>query len=238
MLSSRVATLQDNSTHGEDNFVIRELGDYAFLDAIMDGVTRRAGKQATRLVADALAVAMLTSADNLVAVLEQVNQQLYGMGRGGFLLTTVSAALYLGGKLTVIGVGDSPAFLVRSNALQQLSSARRGVFLGAAPQLQGLSYMEVSLEPGDRLVLATDGITDNIPSSQLAEVIRHSGSPDEATSQLKTIMDTQSAGVRSAAAPLQGRFRSDDWSAIVRFFSATCQKDCPENPMGAGIKTW
>jgi serine/threonine protein phosphatase PrpC len=153
-------------------------------------------------------------------------------------LTTVSAALYLGGKLTVIGVGDSPAFLVRSNALQQLSSARRGVFLGAAPQLQGLSYMEVSLEPGDRLVLATDGITDNIPSSQLAEVIRHSGSPDEATSQLKTIMDTQSAGVRSAAAPLQGRFRSDDWSAIVRFFSATCQKDCPENPMGADIKTW
>ncbi len=194
MLTSRVATLQDNSAHGEDNFLIRELGDHAFLDAIMDGVTRRAGKRAARLVVDALAAARLISAGDLIAVLEKLNQQLHDIGGGGFLLTTVSTALYLDGKLTVTGVGDSSAFLVRSNAFQQLYTARRGVFLGAAAQLQGLYRIEMAIEPGDRLVLATDGITDNITSSELAEVIRHSASPDEAAGQLRTIMVTRLGG--------------------------------------------
>jgi serine/threonine protein phosphatase PrpC len=215
-----VATLQDNTTHGEDNFLIRELRDHSFLDAIMDGVTRRGGKQATRLVVDALAVARLASAGDMVAVLDNVNQQLFDTGGGGFLLTTVSAALYLDGKLTVAGVGDSSALLVRSNSLQQLHTHRSGVFLGAAAQLRGLYCTEMTIEPGDRLVLATDGITDNVTGSELLEVVCHAASPDEAADQLRTIMVSRSAGKWLAAAPLQARFRSDDWTAIVRFFSA------------------
>jgi stage II sporulation SpoE-like protein len=235
VLISRVAIAQDNSVHGEDNFLSRELGGQAFLDAIMDGVTRRAGKRATQLVADTLATARLTAAGDLVALLEELNQHLYHMGGGSFLLTTVSAALFRDGKLTVAGVGDSSVFLVRSNACQPLHSAQGGACLGAAAQLQGFYCRDLVIESGDRLVLATDGITDNLTSSELLETIRHSASADEAVAQLRTIMVTRSAGKELVGAPLQGRFRADDWTAIVRFFSLTGQEDAPEHPGGRDI---
>ena len=44
-LTSVVATLFDNSTHGEDSFLIRDLGNGHFLDAVMDGVTGHGGKR-------------------------------------------------------------------------------------------------------------------------------------------------------------------------------------------------
>ena len=37
MLASEVATLQDNSIHGEDSYLTRDLGGNAFLDVVMDG---------------------------------------------------------------------------------------------------------------------------------------------------------------------------------------------------------
>ena len=36
MVASTVATLQDNSAHGEDNLLTRELGGGDFLDVVMD----------------------------------------------------------------------------------------------------------------------------------------------------------------------------------------------------------
>jgi serine/threonine protein phosphatase PrpC len=227
VFTSRVATLQDNSAHGQDNYLIRAIGKHALLDAIMDGVTRRGGRQATQMVWDALTAATLTSAGDLVAVLEKVNQQLYDIGGGSFLLTTVAAALCLEGKLSVAGVGDSSAFLVRFNTFQRLCSSRRGVFLGAHAQLQGLYRMEITIEPGDRLLLTTDGLTDNVMSSELVDIIGHTASPDEAAEQLRNLMATRSAGGRLPA-PLGGRFRSDDWTAIIRFFHAADQEAPPQ----------
>jgi serine/threonine protein phosphatase PrpC len=233
--TSGVAILQDNSAHGEDNYLVRTIGEQAFLDAIMDGVTRRGGKQAAQSVAEALSAAMLTSAGDLVAVLDQVNLQLYERGGGSFLLTTVSVALCLDGKLSVAGVGDSSAFLIRSSTFQQLCSPKRGVFLGAGAQLQGLYCTEMTIEPGDRLLLATDGITDNVRSSELVDVVRHSASPDEAAGRLKTIMVSRSTGDRLPA-PSGRRFRSDDWTALVRFFSAPRQEAPSKNHSGRDIE--
>jgi serine/threonine protein phosphatase PrpC len=224
-----VVTLHDNSAHGEDNYLVRALGDHVLLDAVMDGVTRRGGGRATRLLVDALTVAPLTSVDDLVAALEEVNQHLYQIGGGRFLLTTVSAALCSDDKLSFVGVGDSPIFLIRANAFQQLSSPVRGVFLGACAQLVNLYRAEVTVEAGDRLVLVTDGVTDNIMSSELVEIVRSTTSPDEAAEQLRTIMAARSAGGRLPA-PLRRRFRYDDWTAIVRFFSTPGHEGLPESP--------
>src|SRR5437867_7793538 len=115
MLTSTVAILYDNAGHGEDHYVVRTLNDKAFLDAVMDGVTGRRGWEASQALADALTVAPLASPADLLAVLEEVNQQLYRRGWGHFLLTTISAALCCDGTLYLMGAGDSPIVLIRSD---------------------------------------------------------------------------------------------------------------------------
>ena len=92
MRTSTVAILHDNGGHGEDHYVVRTLNDNLYLDAVMDGVTGRRGWEASQTLADALTVAPLTAPADLLAVLEDVNQQLYRRGLGHFLLTTIAAA--------------------------------------------------------------------------------------------------------------------------------------------------
>src|SRR5262245_10900337 len=114
MLTSTVAILHDNDGHGEDHYVVRTLNDNMYLDAVMDGVTGRRGWEASQTLADALTAAPLTSPADLLAVLEDVNQQLYRRGLGHFLLTTVASALCLDDTLYTMGAGDSPIVLIRS----------------------------------------------------------------------------------------------------------------------------
>jgi hypothetical protein len=194
----------------------------------MDGVTRRRGGQASRLVMDALSAAPLASVDDVVAVLGEVNQRLYQTGGGRFLLTTVSAALYRDGKLCVVSVGDSAVFFIRSDSCQQLCGSVRGAFIGACKQLVPLYRAEMTVEPGDRLVLATDGVMCNVTSSELADIVRRTASPDEAAEQLSTIIGARSAGGRLPE-PLGGSFRDDDRTAIFRFFGAASGRARPNN---------
>jgi Stage II sporulation protein E (SpoIIE) len=235
VLTSRVATVYDNSAHGEDHSLVRALGDHLLLDAIMDGVTRRGGGQAARLVGDALATAPLTSADDVVSALAETNHRLYQMGLGRFLLTTVSTALCRDSTLSVVGVGDSPVFLIRSNTLHQLSNSVRGVFLGGRTPLVDLYRTEVTIEPGDRLILATDGVTDNITNRKLVDIVDSSASPDEAAEQLRRVMVTRFAEGQPPG-PLRERVRYDDWTAIIRFFSIAGNEGSPESPGGAAAK--
>lgn len=224
MLISTVATRHNNSMHGEDNFLVRDLGGNTLLDAVMDGVTGRGGGQASRALADALATATLRSPDDVVAVLADVNRQLYQGGGGHFLLTTVSVALFLDGQLYVVSAGDSPVFLIRSESYQHLSSSVRGVLhrgptsaIGASQQLEHLYHAEVTIEPGDRLVLATDGMTDNVTIRELVEIVRRAASPDEAAERISTLMTIRLEG--RLTEPVGGSVRRDDWTAILRFFN-------------------
>ncbi len=77
MLSSTVATFQDNSSHGEDNFLLRDLGENSFMDCVMDGVTGHGGEEASQSVVDALSAATINSPEDIVAALEAVNQEFY-----------------------------------------------------------------------------------------------------------------------------------------------------------------
>jgi hypothetical protein len=77
-----------------------------------------------------------------------------------------------------------------------------------------------ALYGGDRIILATDGVTDNVTSCELVEIMRRAVSPDEVAGQLHSILTTRQAEGRLPA-PLGGRFRDDDWTAIIRFFGAT-----------------
>jgi serine/threonine protein phosphatase PrpC len=222
MLTSTVAILHDNAGHGEDHYVVRALNDNMYLDAVMDGVTGRRGWEASQTLADALAATPLTSPADLLAVLEDVNQQLYRRGLGHFLLTTIAAALYCEGVLHIIGAGDSPAVLIRPDTYQLFASRTSGFApigpiraIGISKQLGTLYRAEVTLTPGDRVVLATDGIVDLVPQLELVETVRAAASPDAAVEQLHRLLVT-----RHTAASLGSQGRRDDWTAIVRFFSS------------------
>ena len=86
-------------------------------------------------------------------------------------------------------------------------------------QLGTLYHTEVLLEPGDRIVLATDGVTDTVTRSELVELVRAAVSPDDAVQQLHTVLATRHAEAQSGSAG-----RRDDWTAIVRFFSCAADR--------------
>jgi serine/threonine protein phosphatase PrpC len=227
MLTSTVAILHDNTAHGEDNYLVRTLSPHACVDAVMDGVTGRGGKAASQEVVHALAAASLTSPEAVVTVLEEVNGRLYQVSLGRFLLTTASVALCLGGVLHVVSAGDSSVLLVRPHAVQLLSSPLRGFThagvaraLGMQKTLRQLFRAEVGLEPDDRLILATDGITDNITHDELVEIVRWATSPDQAVERIQALLASRrTTGLLPEQ--LGGRFHNDDQTAICRFFSAT-----------------
>ena len=224
MLTSVVATLYDNSTHGEDTYLIRDLGSGHFLDAVMDGVTGHGGGEASQSVAEALQAANIASPEDVVAALEEQNADFFQVGGGRFLLTTVSVALFLGGPLYIISAGDSPVFHIRGGEHRQLSGRIGGILrmgtakaIGAGQDLN-LHRAETDLEPGDRLVTASDGVTDNVNPAELAELVRNAATPEQASTQTKeTIDDRLERGITPEI--LGGRFRHDDQSAIFRFFS-------------------
>ena len=221
-LTSVVATLFDNSTHGEDTYLVRDLGGGHFLDAVMDGVTGHGGEEASTSVAGALETASITSPEDVVAVLEEQNADFFQVGGGRFLLTTVSVALYLGGPLYIISAGDSPIFHIRGDEYTQLSGRIGGILRMGTAQAIGagqnlvLHRTEVLLEAGDRLITASDGVTDNVNPAELAQFVRQAGTPEEASGAVKQAIDDRlERGITPEL--LGGRFRHDDQSGIFRF---------------------
>ena len=47
MIPSTYATFQDNSSHGEDSLLVKDLGGGSFLDVVLDGVTGHGGGEAS-----------------------------------------------------------------------------------------------------------------------------------------------------------------------------------------------
>jgi serine/threonine protein phosphatase PrpC len=224
MLGSTVATFQDNSSHGEDNFLLRDLGNNSFMDAVMDGVTGHGGEEASQSVVDALSAVTINGPEDIVSALEAVNGEFFEVGGGRFLLTTVSIVLYQNDKLHVITAGDSPVFHIIGESTKQISG-RMGGFLhvgvakaiGAMGTLTNLSRTELTAEPGTRLVIATDGVTDNMLVEELSEIVRAASSPDDAATNVNGMVESR-LGEGGMPEQLGRRFRHDDRTAIFRFF--------------------
>ncbi len=224
MLASTVANFLDNSSHGEDSFLIRDLGGGQFLDAVMDGVTGHGGAEASQSLVEALTSADITSPDDIVKVLEELNDEFFQVGGGRFLLTTVSAALFLDGQMYILSAGDSPVYIMNGDSVQQLTG-RIGGFLhvgvakavGAASDLANLVKKDFAVEPGARLVLATDGVSDNVQTAELAEMVRGASDPEDASRLVNSTIESR-LEVGHIPEQLGRRFRHDDRTAIFRFF--------------------
>ena len=218
------ASFQNNSAHGEDTFLIREISSTVCLDAVLDGVTHCEGGYASGFTRQCLQDAAIETLSHLVDILEQVNDILFREGRGRNLLTAVSAALKVGGELHVIVSGDSPAYLIRQGEIRELTNiVKPSLFPSHVSVALALhekftyEYNNLVLQPGDRLVLATDGLVNNIFPQEIADIVQRSPSPHRAASDLEELM----AGKRVqhiGREDLYGTFREDDQTAIIRYF--------------------
>jgi serine/threonine protein phosphatase PrpC len=223
MLTSSIATLHDNSAHGEDSYLTRDLGDGNFLDVVLDGVTGHGGHEASTSVADALIQTNITGPEDIVAVLEEQNFDFFQVGGGRFLLTTASAALYLDGQLHIVSAGDSPIYVIRPDDFEQYSGRYGGLIrLGVSKAIgaeENLTVFQTTLDlsPADRLVSCTDGVSDNLLGSELMDIVRAANDADAACEEVKALVNQhieQGRDIRFRG----GRFRHDDETAIFRFF--------------------
>jgi serine/threonine protein phosphatase PrpC len=221
--NGRAAAYHDNSYHGEDAYVIRDLHPHNALDAVLDGATARGGADASGYVAEVLRGATIATVDDLTTLLDVANKQLFQRGRGRFFLTTASVALKLGPTLHVVSVGDSPVFLIRGHDIVPLTPSAQGhTFPGMVNALglrERLSYKatSISLRAQDRLVLATDGLIENVAPSELTTLMDDAPSPEAAVSALGRLLSARKRENRGRDDD-RSEFRRDDATAIIRYF--------------------
>lgn len=159
-----------------------------------------AGEVASRLAVNAAAAVDLAPSDRVSAgnraIREEVAREpsLEGMGT-----TMTLVALDPEGSARFAHVGDSRAYLSRDGELSQVTQdhtvAAEYVTLGRiAPEeaathpqrhmltrtlgltrFVNVDEVEVSLQPGDRILLCSDGLTEMVPDSRIAEVLAERG---------------------------------------------------------------
>ena len=145
----------------------------------------------------------LRSADACVCAAAANNPLLAGMG------TTLTMAYSLGLELFVAHVGDSRCYLYRGGALHQLTKdhtlvgelIEKGLIqpedAGAHPFRHVITNVvggpkaglhaevhRLSLEPGDTLLLCTDGLTGMVTDERITAVLQASPTPKAAAEQL------------------------------------------------------
>jgi protein phosphatase len=134
----------------------------------------------------------VTQANEEIKAMGALDSDMRGMG------TTVVAALWRKGpEIFVANVGDSRAYLIRDNTIEQLtvdhSLAQALVdnktisaaearehrfknvlwkFLGSKDFVDGPDVKIIAVKAGDRLLLCTDGLTGPVPDAQLLSFIK------------------------------------------------------------------
>jgi serine/threonine protein phosphatase PrpC len=230
-----VAVFQDNSYHGEDAYVIRELQHHITLDAVFDGATGRGGGDASGYAAKVLHEATVETVDSLTSLLALTNQRLFQRGRGRFFLTTASVALKIGSMLHVVNVGDSPVFLIRDRDIVPLTGSAQGAtFLGIANALgrhEKFSYKatNISLEPQDRVILATDGLIENVAPSELVALVDAAPSPEQAVAALRQLFGKKHQRNKGRIDESSG-FRRDDATAVIRYIGLGPSQEASGSP--------
>ena len=121
--------------------------------------------------------------------------------------TTLTMALLVRPRAYIVHVGDSRAFYLRKGRLRQLTrdqtageymidsgawteeQARKAPFSGNLASALGANEMTpvvglVDLQPGDTLLLCTDGLTRHVSDEQITEVLGRAGDAESACREL------------------------------------------------------
>jgi protein phosphatase len=166
----------------------------------------RAGRDATEILREAF-----VEANRVVFQKGIEDESLLGMG------TTLTIGWLDSGTLSLAHVGDSRAYLLRGERLQQLTEdqtvaqewVRRGRLseeeaaasphrhillqaIGADTDKLDIETTQLALRPGDRLLFASDGLTGMVKDNeQLHQLLATRGDPDEVC---RALVDAANAG--------------------------------------------
>jgi PPM family protein phosphatase len=194
----------------EDSFLVRR-GLYVVCDG-MGGA--RAGEVASQMACERLVAIpsgsgdkdqlreAIVEANSSIAARSLAEPQLLGMG------TTLTSALIHDTTMILGHVGDSRAYLLRQGTIRQLTEdhswvgemVRRGEItpaeaathphrsvitraLGTEGEAQP-DLVEIELEPGDRLLLCSDGLSGMVPDEKIEEILQQAPGPQEAADAL------------------------------------------------------
>jgi PPM family protein phosphatase len=157
------------------------------IDAVNDGLDPAALDDGSRRP-EALREAVTRAHEAIIRAAED------DPSRAGMGTTLVVAHVDEGGELvTLAHVGDSRAYLLRDGELRPLTydHASHGGFghrrltqaLGASPRVDP-EVSEVPVRPGDRLLLCTDGLTDELREEEIVQLAEPPRAPDEAVQAL------------------------------------------------------
>jgi PPM family protein phosphatase len=147
--------------------------------------------------------------DRLESAVRQTHQRIFdeGGGRGQGMATTLTMAVLIWPRAYLLHVGDSRAFYLRKGRLKQLTrdqtTGEYMVSAGAwteeqaskAPMASNLvsalggddltvAVGLVDLQPGDVLLLCTDGLTRHVPDDRIAEVLGRAVDSESACREL------------------------------------------------------
>ena len=179
-------------------------------------------------------VSSIRLANRIIFEASQKNPQNQGMG------TTAVAVLLKDNKYIIAWVGDSRAYLIRHNAIEQLttdhslvqeqiakglisndqaeSSEFKNILtraLGAAEDVQ-VDAMELPVFEGDHLLLCTDGLSRMISDKDILDAVRAGGSPPQICDRL--IERANAAGGRDNVTAIDIFYKAE--SKWKKFFKA------------------
>jgi PPM family protein phosphatase len=196
--------------HNEDS-VLLEAPLFAVADGlggheageVASGVAIAALLDAAPAHADAKALGRAVRSANR-AVIKAARE---GRGREG-MGTTLTAAIVEGTRIVVAHVGDSRAYLLHGDTLERVTGdhsmvadmIRQGTLseeesrshpnrsvitraLGTDPNMHADTF-EVDAEPGDRLLICSDGLTGMLGDERIAEILGDYGDPEMAVRAL------------------------------------------------------
>jgi PPM family protein phosphatase len=200
----------------EDSYLVQDP-----LFAVADGMGgHRGGEVASSLALETIETLFTRREGTLAQQVEEANRAVFekslldrsvaGMG------TTVTAAMLEGTRIRLAHVGDSRAYLFREGRLRQLTEdhtlvhrmvlegeltpeeaevhPHRSILtraLGTEPEVR-VDEDAIGVQPGDRLLLCTDGLTGMVPDRAIVQILADETDPKDAVDRL--IDDANRAG--------------------------------------------
>lgn len=167
-------------------------GDGLFV--VCDGVsTARAGLAAATLACNRIGQfdepGTRRHPDTLAQLVSEIDWELRGTGRHA--KCTLAMTWVDGTDAHVFTVGDSPVYRLRDGRARQAGAERTGTFrrlaafLGMGPSVaEVLTVDRWPLQPGDVLMLMSDGILEALDEDDLAEIWERSGEPDQCAREI------------------------------------------------------